>query len=89
MRIRPLNDWVVLQEAESETKTSGGIIIPDIAREKPQWGTVVAAGPGAYRDEKGKGKDKEKKFIPTEVKPGIGCYSRNIWQRSSRLRAKK
>lgn len=70
MKIRPLNDWVVLQEAEPETKTSSGIIIPDVAKEKPQWGTVVAAGPGAYRDEKGKGKDKEKKFIPTEVKPG-------------------
>jgi len=70
MRIRPLNDWVVLQEAEAETKTAGGIIIPEVAKEKPQWGTVVAAGPGAYKAEEGKGKKKEKKFVPTEVRPG-------------------
>jgi chaperonin GroES len=68
MKIRPLNDWVVLQTAEAEEKTAGGIIIPETAKEKPQWGTVVSAGPGAYKTEEKKGK--EKKFVPTEVKPG-------------------
>ncbi len=71
MKIRPLHDWVVIQKAEAEEKSPGGIIIPEVAKEKPQWGTVVAAGPGAYKAEKGKDKGKEKKmFIPTEVKPG-------------------
>jgi len=71
MKIRPLHDWVVIQKAEAEGKSPGGIIIPEVAKEKPQWGTVVAAGPGAYKTEKGKEKGKEKKmFVPTEVKPG-------------------
>jgi chaperonin GroES len=71
MRIKPLNDWVVIREAEAEEKSPGGIIIPEVAKEKPQWGTVVAAGPGAYKTGKEKEKSKEKKkFIPTEVKPG-------------------
>jgi len=70
MKIKPLNDWVLLEAGESEEKTAGGIIIPDSAKKKPEWGTVIAAGPGAYKSEKEKGKEKEKKFIPTEVKPG-------------------
>ncbi len=73
MKIRPLHDWVVIQKAEAEEKSPGGIIIPEVAKEKPQWGTVVAAGPGAYKAEKGKDKDKgkeKKMFVPTEVKPG-------------------
>jgi chaperonin GroES len=71
MKIRPLNDWVVLREAEAEERTAGGIIIPEVAKERPQWGTVVAVGPGAYKTEKQKGKEKaEKKFIPTVVKTG-------------------
>lgn len=44
--IKPLADRVVVQPAEAETKTAGGIIIPDTAKEKPQRGKVVAAGPG-------------------------------------------
>ncbi len=70
MKIKPLNDWVVIQTAEAEEKTAGGIIIPETAKEKPQWGTVVGAGPGVYKPEKEKGREKEKKFIATEVKPG-------------------
>lgn len=70
MKIKPLNDWVILEAGESEEKTAGGIIIPDSAKKKPEWGTVIAAGPGAYKSEKGKGKEKEKKFVPTEVKAG-------------------
>jgi chaperonin GroES len=48
-----LHDRVVVKRVDSETKTSGGIIIPDTAAEKPQQGEVVAVGPGS-RDESGK-----------------------------------
>lgn len=44
--IKPLHDRVIVKPADAETKTAGGIIIPDTAKEKPQRGTVVAAGPG-------------------------------------------
>ena len=53
MKFRPLHDRVVLKRIEAEEKTSGGIIIPDTAKEKPQQGEVVAVGPGG-RDEAGK-----------------------------------
>jgi chaperonin GroES len=53
IKIRPLQDRVVVKALDSETKTKGGIIIPDTAKEKPQQGKVVAAGPGA-RNEDGK-----------------------------------
>ena len=53
MKFRPLHDRVVVKRLEEETKTAGGIIIPDTAKEKPQQGKVVAVGPGA-RDEAGK-----------------------------------
>lgn len=44
--MKPINDRVVVKPAPAETKTAGGIIIPDNAQEKPQKGTVVAVGPG-------------------------------------------
>jgi len=53
MKFRPLHDRVVVKRIESDTKTKGGIIIPDTAKEKPQEGQVIAVGPGA-RDEGGK-----------------------------------
>ena len=53
MKFRPLHDRVVVKRIEEDTKTAGGIIIPDTAKEKPQQGQVVAVGPGA-RDEAGK-----------------------------------
>ncbi len=53
MHFCPLHDRVVVRRVECETKTKGGIIIPDTAKEKPQEGEVVAVGPGA-RDESGK-----------------------------------
>lgn len=62
MKFRPLHDRVVVKRLEEETKTSGGIIIPDTAKEKPQQGKVVAVGPGA-RDEAGK-------VTPLDVKAG-------------------
>ncbi len=52
MKIKPLNDRVIVKRVEEEQKTSGGIIIPDTAKEKPQQGEVVAVGPGK-RDDNG------------------------------------
>jgi chaperonin GroES len=62
MKFRPLHDRVVLRRIEEDDRTTGGIIIPDTAKEKPQQGEVVAVGPGAL-DEKGK-------IQPLEVKSG-------------------
>jgi chaperonin GroES len=62
MKFRPLHDRVVVKRLDSETKTSGGIIIPDTAAEKPQQGEVVAVGPGA-RDDGGK-------LTPIDLKKG-------------------
>jgi chaperonin GroES len=53
MKVKPLNDRVLVVRVEEEQKTKGGIIIPDTAKEKPMEGNVVAAGPGKL-DEKGK-----------------------------------
>jgi chaperonin GroES len=50
-KVRPLSDRVLLRRSESETKTKGGIIIPDTAKEKPQQGVVVAVGPGFVRED--------------------------------------
>ena len=60
MKIRPLNDRVLVLRIEEEEKTSGGIIIPDTAKEKPQEGKVVAVGSGKL--------DGDGKRIPLEVK---------------------
>src|SRR5262245_60047156 len=62
MKFRPLHDRVVVRRVEEETKTAGGIIIPDTAKEKPIQGEVLAVGPGA-RDEAGK-------LVPLDVKKG-------------------
>jgi chaperonin GroES len=53
MKFRPLHDRVVVRRIDAEEKTTGGIIIPDTAKEKPQQGEVLAVGPGK-RDETGK-----------------------------------
>lgn len=53
MAFRPLHDRVVVERLEGEEKTTGGIIIPDTVKEKPQEGKVIAVGPGG-RDENGK-----------------------------------
>ncbi|RUU14361.1 co-chaperone GroES [Mesorhizobium sp. USDA-HM6] len=53
MKFRPLHDRVLVRRIEAEEKTTGGIIIPETAKEKPQEGEVIAVGPGA-RDESGK-----------------------------------
>jgi chaperonin GroES len=71
MKLRPLHDRVIVKRVEEERKTSGGIVIPDTATEKPSQGEIVAAGPGKT-DESGK-------LIPIGVKPGdkilFGKYS--------------
>ena len=53
MQVRPLQDRIIVERIEEETKTAGGLIIPDTAKEKPSTGEVVAVGPGG-RDEDGK-----------------------------------
>ena len=50
MKFRPLHDRVLIKVLDSEEKTSGGIIIPDTAKEKPQEGEIVAVGPGAMNE---------------------------------------
>ena len=61
-KFRPLHDRVVVKRIEAEEKTAGGIIIPDTAREKPQQGQILAAGPG--------GRDEAGKLIPIDLKIG-------------------
>ena len=60
MKFRPLHDRVVVRRLEGEEKTKGGIIIPDTAKEKPQEGEIIAAGPG--------GRDESGKLTPLDVK---------------------
>ncbi len=62
MAFRPLHDRVLVKRIESETKTAGGIIIPDTAQEKPSEGEVVAVGAGT--------KDEAGKVTPLDVKAG-------------------
>lgn len=62
MKLKPLNDRVLVKRLESEEKTAGGLYIPDTAKEKPSKGQVVAAGPGKMDD--------NGKRIPMAVKPG-------------------
>ena len=71
MKIRPLQDRVIVKRLEEEEKTKGGIIIPDTAKEKPQEGKVVAVGKGKLTE--------DGKLIPLDVKAGdkilFGKYS--------------
>jgi chaperonin GroES len=62
MKFRPLHDRVLVRRIEADERTRGGIIIPDTAKEKPQEGEIVAAGPG--------GRDESGKLIPLDVKAG-------------------
>ena len=71
MKFRPLHDWALIRPGEEKEKTSGGIIIPDAAREKPEKGEVLAIGEGAYKEEHdSRGKLIDKKFVKTEIRPG-------------------
>ena len=60
--IKPLEDRIVVQANEAETTTASGIVIPDTAKEKPQEGTVLSVGPGAF--------DNDGKRVPIDVKAG-------------------
>jgi chaperonin GroES len=60
VKIRPLQDRVIVKRIEEEEKTKGGIIIPDTAKEKPQEGKVVAVGKGKLND--------DGKVVPLDVK---------------------
>lgn len=62
MNLQPLHSRVIVRRLESESKTAGGLIIPDTAKEKPSEGEVLAVGPGS-RDDHGK-------ITPLDVKPG-------------------
>ena len=64
MKFRPLHDRVVIRRIEHEGKTTGGILIPDTAQEKPMEGEIVAVGPGARND--------NGKMVPLDVKAGDG-----------------
>ncbi len=55
IKIRPLDDRVVVEPIEAEETTAGGIVLPDAAKEKPQRGTVVAVGPGKLLDSGSRG----------------------------------
>jgi chaperonin GroES len=62
MKFRPLHDRIVVTRIDAESKTAGGIIIPDTAKEKPSEGEVIAVGPG--------GRDVAGKLIPIDLKKG-------------------
>jgi len=62
MHFRPLHDRVLVRRIDAEEKTAGGIIIPDTAKEKPQEGEIVAAGPG--------GRNEQGQLVPIDVKAG-------------------
>ena len=62
MKLRPLNDRIVVKRVEEEEKTAGGIIIPDTAKEKPHQGKVIAVGNGKFREDGGR--------TPLDVKEG-------------------
>lgn len=62
MNLRPLHDRIIVKRVEEETKTAGGIFIPETAKEKPQKGEVVAAGKGKKND--------DGKISPLDVKVG-------------------
>ncbi len=62
MKFRPLHDRVLVKRIEQEEKTSGGIIIPDTAKEKPMEGEIIAVGPGARKD--------DGEIAPLDVKAG-------------------
>lgn len=61
MKLRPLDDRIVIKQSEAEEKTAGGILLPDAAKEKPQIGKVVATGPGKLLDDGKRGEMSVKK----------------------------
>ena len=82
MKIRPLGDKVIVQRVEAEEVTSGGIVLPESAKEKPQRGKVISVGTGKLLKDGGRGKMQVKKgdqvlftsYAGTEVKLGAKEY---------------
>jgi len=71
MKVKPLQDRILIKRVEEEAKTKGGIIIPDSAKEKPQEGLVVAVGPGKVTDN------------GTRVTPGVKAGDRILFGKYS------
>jgi chaperonin GroES len=69
MKLEPLDDRVVVEPMEAESKTKGGIVLPDTAQEKPQRGTVISVGPGRVADD-------GKRIAPTVKKGDKIIYAR-------------
>lgn len=63
MKLKPLDDRIVVKPNDAEERTASGLVIPDTAQEKPQQGTVVAVGPGRWSDDTGK-------HSPLDIKVG-------------------
>ena len=61
MKLKPLDDRIIIKQSEPEEKSAGGILLPDTAKEKPQIGTVVAVGPGKILDDGKRGRMSVKK----------------------------
>lgn len=63
MKLKPLDDRIVVKPNDAEERTASGLVIPDTAQEKPQQGTVLAVGPGRWSDDNGK-------HSPLDIKVG-------------------
>jgi chaperonin GroES len=82
IKFRPMDDRVLLEPCEAEDKTSGGIILPDTAKEKPQRGTILAVGPGKLLDSGKRGEMSVRvgdevfygKYSGTEIEFGVDSY---------------
>ena len=75
MGIKPLQDWALIEPSEAKEQTTGGLFIPDTAKEKPVEGKVLAVGKGRWEAPENKlgskpKKDEKKVFKPTVLKPG-------------------
>jgi chaperonin GroES len=68
LKIRPLDDWIIVEQHEAEDKTPGGILLPEQAKEKPTRGTVLAVGPGKMLKSGNRG--------PLSVKAGDAVFYR-------------
>ena len=87
MKLKPLDNRVVIKQLEAEERTTGGIILPETAKEKPQVGKITAVGPGKLLDDgkrskmNVKKKDLEKviKILPAMMKPTVSTLSDDKW----------
>lgn len=79
MDLKPLADRILVRPEDTDEALPSGLVIPDTAKEKPQEGTVLAVGPGAYDDGK---------RVPLDVKKATGCCTRSTAAPRSRSRAR-